>query len=114
MIQRTPVRKRRPGPARKGPWRSEKYRRYISQHLCCLCCEPEPGCVHDVGTSQTSHTCGNGMSSKGSDASCVPLCREHHDRLDGRTGPRLTMAERKVITLAPMAYFAQWKAGQAS
>ncbi len=24
------------------------------------------------------------MSSKGSDASCVPLCLEHHDQLDGR------------------------------
>lgn len=72
MIRRTRVKKSR--GVRRGPWRSEKFRRWIASHGCCVCMRP----------SQAAHTELGGMSQKGSDASCVPLCPRHHDELDGR------------------------------
>lgn len=74
-IQRTTrVRKRR--ATRRGPWRCEKYRRWIASMECAICGDER---------TQESHTVNNGRSSKGPDSSCVPLCVKHHDELDGRT-----------------------------
>ena len=33
-------------------------------------------------STDPAHTQGNGMSSKGPDSSCVPLCRKHHRDFD--------------------------------
>lgn len=80
--QRNPIKRtvapRKSRGVRRGPWRSEKYRRWIAGHACIVCGHPE---------TQAAHTERNGMSSKGSDASCVPLCVDHHNHLDGRTHP---------------------------
>ncbi len=73
MIRRTPVKKRR--QARRGPWRSLSYRKFIAAQPCLIC--------GDLRT-QAAHTKNNGRSSKGPDSSCVPLCVYHHDELDGR------------------------------
>lgn len=40
----------------------------------CVVCE-RPWC-------DAAHTVNNGMSSKGADSSCVPLCRAHHQEYD--------------------------------
>lgn len=37
-----------------------------------------------------AHTVGNGRSSKGPDSSCIPLCRHHHDEMDGRLSTTIT------------------------
>ena len=44
--------------------------KYLSAHKC------------DEWLSDPSHTVNNGMSSKGPDSSCVPLCRKHHREYD--------------------------------
>ena len=74
IARHKPPRKRRPG-ARRGPWRSEQYRRWIAARPC-LICGKEP--------TQAAHTENNGLSSKGSDASYVPLCPHCHDVYDSR------------------------------
>jgi hypothetical protein len=81
-LKRSAVRKRRPGPPRKGPMRSEKYRRWVSQHLCCVCFGCHPMSLEAESFSQACHTENNGGSSKGPDSSCVPLCVEHHVEYD--------------------------------
>lgn len=75
MIPRTtrPNRKR-PGPPRRGPWRSEAYRRWVASHPCIISGEP----------AQAAHVTHNGMSSKGPDSEIVPLAPIYHDELDGR------------------------------
>ena len=73
-LRKSPVRKRRLGKPRRGPWRSVAYRRWIAARGCCVCGKP----------SQAAHTENGGMSMKGPDSSCVPLCPLHHDVFDGR------------------------------
>lgn len=82
--KRTPVRKRRPGPPRRGPMRDLAYRRWIRELICIVY---GPGrlwenlnCV--TAPTDAAHTENNGMSSKGPDSSCVPLCRVHHREYD--------------------------------
>lgn len=74
MIRRTPVKRRR--KPRRGPMRDLKYRRWLSDKCACLIA----GCYHF--TIDPAHTKNNGMSSKGPDSSCVPLCRGHHEEYD--------------------------------
>lgn len=70
---RAPVRKRRPGPPRRGPLRDQKYMDWLKTKRCAVCFQV--GC-------DPAHTVNNGMSSKGPDSSCVPLCRKHHEEYD--------------------------------
>ncbi len=89
MKPRSPIRKKRPG-VRRGPWRSPAYRRWISHLPCCLCTRNVIGMLRlagftDIVRSDPAHTGKDGgMSMKSSDASVIPLCRMHHDMLDGR------------------------------
>lgn len=41
-------------------------------------------------TIDPAHTLNNGFASKGPDSSCIPLCRYHHDEMDGRLSTRVT------------------------
>jgi len=41
-----------------------------------------------------AHTLNNGFSSKGPDSSCIPLCRYHHDEMDGRLSAAMTTKEQ--------------------
>ncbi len=59
------------------------------------------------------------MSSKGSDASCVPLCVRHHDQLDGRSiifvgagTPKTKFEMWYAMDLAERSqeFFMEWKA----
>lgn len=75
MLTRSPIRQRR--SRRRGPLRSEAFRRWIATFPCIICLNPE---------TQAAHTEKGGTSMKGSDASCVPLCCTghcHHQQLDG-------------------------------
>jgi hypothetical protein len=110
VIRHAPIRKRR--GARRGPWRSVKFRRFIASLPCLICRAP--------GT-QAAHTEHNGMASKGPDSSCVPLCPRHHDELDGRRqlsiggiGKQDFLRLYQVdLKAAAAAYFRQWQLGKA-
>jgi hypothetical protein len=43
-----------------------------------------------MAATDPAHTLNNGRSSKGPDSSCIPLCRYHHDEMDGRLSIRVT------------------------
>ena len=46
-------------------------------------------------TSDPAHTAKtNGRSSKGPDSSCIPLCRHHHDEMDGRLNTKIVTKEQ--------------------
>lgn len=76
MIRRTRIKAKRSKP-RRGPLRDPEYRKYLRTLQCAaynrLTC---------YGEIDPAHTVNNGMGSKGSDASCVPLCRTHHREYD--------------------------------
>lgn len=76
LLKRTPVKKRR-GP-RRGPMRDPEYLEWLRNQRCCK------GVTHGQGTmkTQAAHTQNNGMSSKGPDSSCVPLCWACHREYD--------------------------------
>src|SRR5689334_22130582 len=77
LLKRTPVKKRR-GP-RRGPRRDQAYKDWLKQNARCII----P--VHDLFglyTVDPAHTQNNGMSSRGPDSSCAPLCRQHHREYD--------------------------------
>jgi hypothetical protein len=97
--RRTPIRKRR--AARRGPWRCVDYRRWVASHPCVICGNQN---------SQAAHTESNGMSSKGPDSSCVPLCLLHHDVLDGRRqGAGCLGLDRSFLRGVAEGFFRAWK-----
>lgn len=87
------VKKKRATP-RRGPigitpeeWRNINYRRWVSSRPCCV-----PGCCISIMMSgqyfakiDPAHTEHGGMSQKGPDKSCAPVCRWHHNQYDGKT-----------------------------
>lgn len=110
LPRRKPVRRKRSKP-RRGPWRSREYRRHIAMEVyCCVgeLCGSE-SCSKFIACNDAAHTQNNGMSSKGPDSSCVPLCRKHHLEYDrGRKA-----FERKYgLDLQALAkqYFERWLA----
>lgn len=68
------MRKRRPGGPRRGQQIDKGYVSFLQTHGYCVICF----CREIDG----AHTENNGMSSKGPDASRVPLCRDHHREYD--------------------------------
>jgi hypothetical protein len=96
MLKRVPVRKKRRGQ-RRGPTRDAKYRRWLADSACAFfdIGQKEGRAVADYARLRLlacpgsafaridpAHTENNGMSSKGPDSSCVPLCRSHHLEYD--------------------------------
>lgn len=95
-MKRSPLRKRRLGPPRRGPanipaneWRNPKYLRFLRERGYCSACFP--WCLTIADPSQSprvnraleqcdpAHGPVNGMGSKGPDSGAIPLCRGHHD-----------------------------------
>lgn len=80
-----PIRKVRTKP-RKGPMRDPRYRRWLRQFTSCVIGDLEVGprnvCDDTWAIPDPAHTQNNGLSSKGPDSSCVPLCRKHHQEYD--------------------------------
>ena len=66
--------RRSPRPRRRGPARNWKYLGWIRTLPCASC-----GSTEGI---QAAHTVNNGLSSKGSDYSCVPLCPVCHREYD--------------------------------
>lgn len=100
-LKRTRVKAKRSEP-RRGPMRDKGYRDWIANEPCIACMNPQP----DEG-SYACHTVNNGGSSKGPDSSCIPLCRYHHDEMDGRLSTVITkkiaFAEKYGLNLAAEA-----------
>ena len=98
-MNRTPIPKRR--RARRGPWRSEAYRRWIASQPCMICGNPE---------TQAAHTERGGMSMKGSDASCVPLCVRHHLEFDGKIrNGSVSELQRSEFQEAAAVFYFRWR-----
>jgi hypothetical protein len=74
-MKRPPIPRKRPGGPRRGPLRSPKYLAFLRSHGWCVICGAS-GC-------DPAHGPVNGLSSKGPDNEAVPMCRKHHDQLDG-------------------------------
>jgi len=76
----------------------------------CVCCRYKyPGggewMTKQTAPSDPAHTAKtNGARSKGPDSSCIPLCRRHHDEMDGRLSTKITtktaFAEKYDLDLA--------------
>ncbi len=76
MIQRTPIRKKRPG-VRRGQVIDHKYRAFIRSLGCIVCRDTVP---HNAQSSRTevAHIGERGLGQKCSDYETVPLCAGHH------------------------------------
>jgi hypothetical protein len=77
------IRKKRAKP-RRGPMRDPEYRRWVREnHFCELWIRKPLGAIRWCeGKVEAAHTERNGMSSKGPDSSCAPLCHRHHREYD--------------------------------
>lgn len=81
MIKRGAPPKKRRGKPRRGPLRDAKYRSFLSVAGACAPCAIE-GISALWEILDAAHTFNNGMSSKGPDSTCAPLCRIHHQEYD--------------------------------
>lgn len=94
MIRRTPLQrstkpisKRRAKPRRTTMLRDAGYRAWLRERGYCPVCNP---CVWQIDGTAAGGPCGcdaahterGGMSMKGPDSSCAPLCRVHHREYD--------------------------------
>lgn len=75
-------------PCRVSVDRIPKYRRWL-QGCRCVACREYPHLrrysdIPEIDIIDAAHTKNNGRGSKGPDSSCIPLCRWHHDVMDGR------------------------------
>ena len=61
-------------------WRNPGYRHFLHEHGRCIVAA-HGGCQGPIDPAHTEH---GGMSQKGADSSCVPLCRAHHRQADGQ------------------------------
>lgn len=120
-LKRTPVKRRRSG-VRRGPWRSREFRGFISEQCCALWLrllearksgaeitdEIRLGARCRTPTFvDPAHTENNGMSSKGPDSSCAPLCRQHHLEYDAN---REAFETKYAVDMKAIAaqYYQQW------
>ena len=86
-MKRTAIPKRRSKP-RRGPLRDAAYLHWLTRTPCCICVRGvvdllEKTEFSDYRRSDPAHGPVNGMGSKGADNEATPLCRHHHDELDG-------------------------------
>lgn len=74
--------KRRTKARRVSVSRDAGYKRWLRGQECAIYFFSLAGqCSGPMDPAHTAHN--NGMSSKGSDSSCAPLCRKHHTEYDG-------------------------------
>ena len=69
-MKRSPVRKRRTGPARRGTVRDVAYLRWVRGLSCAIC-----GLTRGI---EAAHVGERGLGQKCSDRETLPLCAEHH------------------------------------
>lgn len=86
-----PIRKRRPGPPRRGPadippeeWRNPEYLDFLREEgVCDVCrsfrCDGNCRAGFLEGFCDPMHGPPNGGSQKGPDTGAIPGCRRHHD-----------------------------------
>ena len=90
MNQLTPIPKRRSKPRRGPPdipeieWRNPEYRKFLRSDGICAACVKIGNKRWMPYVCDPAHSEHNGMSSKGRDSSCLPLCRPHHSEADGQ------------------------------
>lgn len=96
IARNVPVKKKRSKP-RRGPMRDKGYREWLRERNCIACLTlplRERSMVNEAWSGcEAAHTKNNGRSSKGPDSSCVPLCKKHHDEMDGRLSTAITTKE---------------------
>lgn len=105
MKPRAPIKRRRTKP-RRGPMRCKAYRDWLKWHVCVA------NVMHRLSDYPTgglncdpAHTQNNGMSSKGPDSSCAPLCRRHHREYDAG---RKSFEAKYSVDMSALAA-AHWK-----
>ena len=95
----TPIPRRRKRPRRVSVLRDQAYMDWLKKQKCVVCkilkmCYRDRRCASGSGPIDPAHTVSNGRSSKGPDSSCIPLCRHHHDEMDGRLSTAITTKEQ--------------------
>jgi hypothetical protein len=84
---------------RVGVLRDPEYLGWLRQWPCVACVKAGAPRPTETGLSplwprtaivDPAHTINNGLASKGPDSSCIPLCRYHHDEMDGRLSIAIT------------------------
>lgn len=94
---------------RRGPMRNAKYKAWLKGRVCQACrimklIYRDRLCASGE-VVDPCHTSNNGMSSKGPDSGCAPLCRSHHEEFDsGREAfdakYNISMSEQAAIHYA--------------
>ena len=102
--------------------RDPGYMEWLKERPCVACMKravPVGPCSWwRLATIDPAHTLNNGFSSKGPDSSCIPLCRYHHDEMDGRLSTATTTKEQFAakygLDLAneSAAHYAMYLAGE--
>lgn len=75
---RTPIKRRRTGPARRGTFQDEAYKAFI-RTLPCLVCDKYG--ARQMSATEAAHVGDRGYGQKCSDRETLPLCGEEHHRL---------------------------------
>ena len=98
LPRRAPVRRER-NIRRVSVLRDPGYMEWLKERPCVACMKADlprsvlvGSCLQwrRMPTIDPAHTINNGRSSKGPDSSCIPLCRYHHDEMDGRLSTAVT------------------------
>lgn len=106
MKRRTPLRRKVPikprrSTPRRGPARDPAYMRWIRTQYCAAATlsstTPCDGRIH------AHHAGARGLGQKAADATCIPLCREHHSAWHDLRVPFLRMKAEKRRTWAAFA-----------
>ncbi len=111
---------KRPGKARRvSVVRDQPYMDWLKPKPCVACMasgHKAEAYAMMPRTSDPAHTAKtNGMRSKGPDSSCIPLCRFHHQEMDGQLTTSLStkakFAVKYSLDLAAVAaeYYARFK-----
>ena len=105
-----PIKAKRKAPRRVSVARDQSYMDFLKTQFCVVCAYSVGGqkFTCQLTPSEPAHTGKtNGMRSKSSDESCIPLCSRHHSEMDGRITVKITtkaaFAEKYRIDLAEEA-----------
>ena len=97
--------KRRKKP-RRGPMRCKAYMDWLTKGYCAIYASNPRAILLDCELPlDSAHTQNNGMSSKGPDSSCAPLCRRHHREYDAG---RKSFEAKYSVDMSALAA-AHWK-----
>lgn len=91
IARRLRVKARRSSPRRVSVIRSQDYMDWLKDRKCVACAMTSQAIRLPI---DPCHTVNNGAGSKGPDSSCIPLCRHHHDEMDGRLSTAITTKDQ--------------------